>query len=172
MAAGVATVIGKPMGHALASVSQDMTVVDTTQRNALGMMVQDDLGNEYVYAQGIGSTVAGSWVFLTNATGQYITQLSIITGALGGRVGVALAAVLASQFGWYAIKHTFVFGICISDTFLVNSGCFLTSTAGSVDDESGGAGTTIYGAVNRTLGTTTSSNFDICYPYVTSIDAA
>src|ERR1700674_317772 len=98
MAAGVATVVGNLAGHALASIiggNAALTNVDTTQVNPLGMVVQDDLGNEYVYAQGIASTVAGSWVFLTNATGKYITQLTTTTSPLAGRVGIALAPILA-----------------------------------------------------------------------------
>lgn len=77
------------------------TDVDTAQRNPLGQRDFDDSGNEYIYLQGIGSTVIGSVVTYGLAAAPFTTALSV-TGARGP-VAIAMAAVLASQFGWYQI---------------------------------------------------------------------
>lgn len=90
-------------GYPLASKGL-LTDVDTTTnpRNVLGTRQFDDLGNEFIYLQGIGSTVIGSVVtFGLTGTNAYLTALSV-TGARGP-VAFALAAVLAGQWGWYQI---------------------------------------------------------------------
>jgi hypothetical protein len=172
MAAGVTTVVGQKVGWALATVGK-LTDIDTVlnsdvniNRNILGQISMDDAGNEYIYLLGVASTVAGSWVNYDN-----LFQTQLMTTGLGaagtaatGPVAVALGAVLALQFGWYAIRHNFVFGLCVSDTFAVNSPVYTSATPGSVDDDTA-AGETVYGAWNRTLGTTTSSNFQIMHPF-------
>ena len=167
MAAGVATVVGNKVGWALATVGK-LTDIDTAlnsdvviNRNILGQISMDDAGNEYVYLLGAASTVAGSWV---NYDENF--QSILLTTGLGGSgpVAVALGAVLAAQYGWYAIRHSFVFGLCVSDTLADDSPVYATGTAGSVDDDTA-AGETVYGAWNRTLGTTTSSNFQIMHPF-------
>jgi hypothetical protein len=71
-------------------------------RNAPGTLAEDESGNTYIYLQGIGSTVVGSCVtYGLSATSAFLTALSV-TGAKGP-VAFAMAAVLASQFGWYQI---------------------------------------------------------------------
>src|SRR5439155_19555681 len=75
--------------------------VDTSARNIVGTGSFDENGNEYIYLQGIGSTVVGSAVTYGLAATPFLTALTV-TGARGP-VAIALAAVLASQFGWYQI---------------------------------------------------------------------
>lgn len=104
-----------------------LTDVHTTQANPLGLRVPDSQGNEYIYLQGIGSTIVGSWVVFTSAT--YITTLTVANSK--GRVAVAQAAVLASQFGWYQI--------CGLATGSVATGAaagkvWVTATPGRVDN--------------------------------------
>jgi len=169
MAAGVTTVVGNKVGWELATLGK-LTDIDSVAqvgsvniyRNIPGAISRDDLGNEYVYLAGCAATVAGSWVMYDE---NFLSSLLVTTTACFGPVAVALNPVLALQYGWYAIRHNFVFGQCISDTFADDSPCYSTSTAGSVDDDTG-AGQTVYGAWNRTLGTTTSSNFQIIYPFI------
>lgn len=79
-----------------------VTDVDAKARNVVGTRTFDDAGNEYVYLQGIGSTVIGSCVtYGLSATSAFLTALSV-TG-VKGPVAIAMAAVLATQFGWYQI---------------------------------------------------------------------
>ena len=160
MAAGVTTVVGNKVGWSKASVGL-LTDIDTVQRDPLGQISADEFGNEYIYLKGVASCVAGSWV---NYDENYLPVL--LTTGLGGSgpVAVALGAVLAVNFGWFAIRHSFVFGLCVSDTFADDSPVYATGTPGSVDDDTA-AGETVYGAWNRTLGTTTSSNFQIMHPF-------
>jgi len=96
--------MAKIVGHSLCSISQDLTAVDDSQRNELGMLGQDKQGNEYVYLQGIASTVVGSVVLFGNSTAAnfYVTALSA-TGAKG-LVAIAMGAIVASKFGWYQIR--------------------------------------------------------------------
>ena len=89
------------VGYPMASEGQ-LTDVDAKARNVVGQRAFDDAGNEYIYLQGIGSTVVGSCVtFGLSATSAYLTALSV-TG-VKGPVAFAMAAVLATQFGWYQI---------------------------------------------------------------------
>ncbi len=168
MAAGVTTVVGNKVGWSLASqgLVTDIDLATTTvgglgQRNVLGSIQFDDQGNEYVYLKGVGSCVAGSWVNYDE-----LYQTILLTTGLGGAgpVAVALGAVLATSFGWFVVRHAFVFGLNISDTMADDSPVYATGTAGSVDDDTA-AGETVYGAWNRTLGTTTSSNYQITMPF-------
>lgn len=161
MAAGVTTVVGNKVGWALGTVGL-LTDIDTVQRNTLGAISQDDAGNEYVYLKGVASCAAGSWVNYKDNNFQSV----LLTTGLGGSgsVAVALGAVLAVNFGWFVIRHSFVFALNVSDTMAVDSPVYATATAGSVDDDTA-AGETVYGAWNRVLGTTTSSNYQIMHPF-------
>jgi hypothetical protein len=161
MAAGVTTVVGNKVGWPKASQGL-LTDIDTVQRNELGQISADEFGNEYVYLKGLAATAAGSWVVYDEL---YQTSLLTTTANSGipGPVAVSLGAVLAVNFGWYVIRHSFVFGLCISDTFVDDSAVFATATAGSVDDDSAAA-TQVTGAWSRTAGTTTSTNFQIMHP--------
>lgn len=169
MAAGVTTVVGNKVGWPLASQGL-LTDIDLAtsvvgglgQRTVLGTIQADDLGNEYIYLKGVASTVAGSWVGYDEF---YATTLLAAGLGTAGPVAVAISAVvLATNFGWYAIRHNFVFGLNISDTMADDSPVYTSATAGSVDDDTA-AGETVYGAWNRTLGTTTSSNYTITHPF-------
>lgn len=74
----------------------------STYRNIPGTRTFDDAGNEFIYLQGVASTVAGSIVsFGLSAVSAFQTALSV-TG-VRGPIAVAMAAVLAGQYGWYQI---------------------------------------------------------------------
>lgn len=89
------------VGYSSASAGL-LTDIDTAARNVLGTRQFDDAGNEYIYLQGIGSTVVGSQVtYGLTATSAFLTALGV-TG-VKGPVAFAMAAVLATQFGWYQI---------------------------------------------------------------------
>ncbi len=161
MAAGVTTVVGNKVGWEL-STQGLLTDIDTVQRNTVGTISRDDAGNEYIYLQGVASCVKGSWVNYD----ELFTTILLTTGLGGvGPVAVALGAnILTTTFSWWVIRHAFVFGLNVSDTMADDSPVYATGTAGSVDDDTA-AGETVYGVWNRTLGTTTSSNYQIMHPF-------
>lgn len=89
------------IGYAMATKGL-LTDVDTSVRDVVGQRTFDDQGNEYIYLQGVAATAIGSVVtYGLSATSAYLTALSV-TGAKGP-VAIAMAAVLAAQFGWYMI---------------------------------------------------------------------
>jgi len=148
------------VGHALASAGL-VTDIDTAQRNPLGAVMQTDDGGEYIYLGGCASLVANDWVFYDET----FTAIRMVSSSVNGPVAIAAAAVLATQFGWFCIKSPSVTGNCISDTFADDSQVFVTSTAGSVDDDTG-AGLTVYNAISRAQGSGTTNTFQIVYPFV------
>jgi hypothetical protein len=76
----------------------DTTVIDTEKRQQLGSRDFDKDGNEYIYLQGVASTVAGDVVSFDEA---HLTTRLVANAK--GRVAVAMAATVASTFGWYQI---------------------------------------------------------------------
>jgi hypothetical protein len=144
-------------GHVNATVG-DTTVIQTVSgRNVLGTRSFDAAGNEYIYLQGIASTIVGSWVVFTSAT--FITTLTVANSK--GRVAVASAAVLASQYGWYMI--------CGLATGSVATGAaagkvWVTATPGRVDNTDVGTdiivGALQVGATGSNLAT-----FELNYPF-------
>lgn len=85
-------------------------------------------GKAWIYAKGVASCVAGSWVSFDE---NYVTTL--LAANAKGRVGIAMAAInTTSLYGWYQ-----VFGKAVGKVlaaFADNGIPFGTSTAGSVDD--------------------------------------
>jgi hypothetical protein len=128
------------MSYPQASVGA-LTTVDTAVTNPLGTRRRDDAGNEYIYLQGVASTAAGDVVTYDEA---FLTARSVASAV--GPVAVALAAVLASQFGWYVIDGSAT--VNTSAAVADNAKLFLTATAGSVDDTSV-AGDQIVGMIAR-----------------------
>lgn len=114
-------------------------------------------GNEFIYLQGVAATVVGSWVTFTSAG---VTTLLVAAGK--GRVGIAMAATVASTFGWYQIR-----GLASGLTLGVTSGnkVWATATAGSVDDVDV-ATDHIAGAIFRsTTATGLVAVIDLSYPF-------
>ena len=108
--------------------SGDTAVVDTTLEHPLGTRAFDAAGNEYIYLTGVASTAAGSWVYFDEAL---ITTLTVANSK--GRIGVAMAAIVASRYGWYQIygKNTIALG---SAAITSDNKLWVTATAGQVDD--------------------------------------
>lgn len=139
----------------------DTSIVDTTLKHALGTRAIDVDGNEYIYLQGIGSTVAGSWVVFDEA---HLTTLTVAN--VKGRVGIAMAAIVASSYGWYQIygKNTIARGT--SGSIDDNDKLWVTATAGVVDDTDV-ATDLVFGAIARSADTsgvfTVELNYPICH---------
>lgn len=116
------------VGHFEATVGL-LTDVDTAKRNALGTVCRDEAGNQYIYLQGIGSTVIGSAASYGLAAGPYVTALTV-TG-VRGPIAIALAAVLASQFGWYQIGGL---ASALFNGAAVTGAMVFSASTGKVDD--------------------------------------
>jgi len=104
----------------------------TIQRHALGqrMFFKDPVYGvgEFIYLRGVASTAIGEWV-IYNADDYSTSRLAANDI---GPVAVALAAIVANQFGWYQISGKAV-GKALTG-FLDNANVYATATAGSVDD--------------------------------------
>lgn len=73
--------------------------IDSSARNPLGLIVPDQFGNEYMYVQGVASAAAGDFCVVNS---DYSTA-RLVSTPLSGRVGVYMAALVASKFGWIQI---------------------------------------------------------------------
>ena len=116
------------------SGGQPITNISTTQRHPLGTIVQahdqdDSYGaGEFVYLAGVASTAVGSWVHYNMDDGS--TALTVADAV--GPVAVAMAATVASTYGWYQINGKAV-GKALA-SYADEGAVYLTATAGSVDD--------------------------------------
>ncbi len=132
--------------------------IDTTQQIALGTRGFDGSGNEYIYLEGVASNVAGAWSVFDE---DYATTLLI--GNEVGPVGIAMAAILADQYGWYQVfgKNT----IASTDTVAADKALYIDGTAGRADD-AGVAGDLIIGAYSMSADTSNVATVWLTYPHV------
>lgn len=111
---------------------QPIDETSTTQRHRLGKIVRATSATygdgEFIYLAGVASTVVGSAVHYNMDDGS--TTLAVADGI--GSVGFAMSINVASQYGWYQIQGKAVGKVLAS--FADNGICYLTATAGSLDD--------------------------------------
>lgn len=149
----------------------DLTVTGTTKLWPLGFRCKaKDMGTteygfgEFIYLQGVASTVRGSAVLIKD---DYTT--SLLTARDIGAVAVALSANVASQYGWYQILGT---GVVACDTVAANAPCYIDGTAGRVDDAAV-AGDAILGMRTKTADDTSTCVVTMAtYPAVGDFDNA
>ena len=137
------------------------TAVDTEKKHELGTRSFDVNGNEYIYLTGVASTGAGSWVTFDEL---HITALAEANAK--GRIAIAMAATVASTYGWYQIYGKNTVALCA--TAVADNGIlYLTATAGRVDDTDV-AGDLILGAIARaaTAGDGATMTVELNYPHV------
>jgi hypothetical protein len=110
---------------------QPIATNSTVKRHPLGKIVtavDPTYGEgEFIYLQGIGSTVVGSWV--TYNVGSGVTAL-LAPNAIGA-VAVAMSACVASEYGWYQIS-----GIATGKTSSASDSgkVYIDTIAGYTDD--------------------------------------
>jgi hypothetical protein len=113
-------------------IAQAIADTSTTQKLPLGTRVRardESYGEgEFVYAKGVTSTVVGS-VVLFDEDGW---TTSLATANDKGLLGTAMSINVGSQYGWYQVFGKGVAKVLAG--FADNADCYLTSTAGSVDD--------------------------------------
>ena len=83
---------------------------------------------EFIYLKGLAATAVGSVV--RYATVSWITKLAVADDK--GPIACAMAATVAGEYGWYQIFGTGVGKV--KTAFADNANCYLTATAGSLDD--------------------------------------
>lgn len=83
---------------------------------------------EFIYLKGVASTVLGSWVTYNMDDG----ATTLLAANAIGQVAVAMAATVASTWGWYQISGKAV-GKALA-AYADNGLVYATATAGSVDD--------------------------------------
>tara|TARA_R100000234_G_scaffold94103_2_gene62333 strand:- start:2032 stop:2571 length:540 start_codon:yes stop_codon:yes gene_type:complete len=110
------------------SLGQIVRAVDGYTTTVGGVTATNYGAGEFIYLKGVASTVEGS-VVLYNPD-DYTTSLATANDV--GPIAVAMAACVADRFGWYQISGKGVAKVLAS--FADNGDCYLTSTAGSVDD--------------------------------------
>jgi hypothetical protein len=126
-------------------VAQGIEDISSSAKLPMGTIVKashPSLGmGEFMYAKGVASTVVGSVVTIDEAG---VTALAAADGK--GRIGCAMAANVANNYGWYQIGGK---GVAKVLTGFADDGiCYLTATAGSVDDAAV-AGDLVHGMMGR-----------------------
>lgn len=116
-----------------ALIGQPIAEASTTQAMRLGdrFKCSDPTygPGEFIYLKGVASTAVGSVVIYN--PDDYSTSLATANDV--GPVAVAMSACDATtKFGWYQIYGKGVAKVLAG--FLDNADCYLTSTAGSIDD--------------------------------------
>lgn len=139
----------------------DTSVVDTAAQVQLGSRMRDAAGNEYIYLKGVASTGAGSWVTFDE---NYATTLLAANAV--GPVAIAMAATVASTYGWYQIYG--VNTVAKTDTVAADKALFIDGTNGRADDAVV-TGDLIVGASSQTADTSNVATVQITYPYVTDV---
>jgi hypothetical protein len=108
-----------------------LTTVDQTALFEVGRIHTAFDGKAYIYLQGVASCVTGSVVtFTVQSTAAATTALAIVSGI--GHVGVAMAAVIAGDFGWFQVAGLNL--VCKADTSAAIGQAYLGGTTGGVDD--------------------------------------
>lgn len=147
-------------------IGQPIAETSTTRRMRLGDRVKcsdDTYGpGEFIYLQGVASTVVGSWVTFNADDG---TTALLAANAIGP-VAIAMSANVANQFGWYQIYGKAV-GLALTG-FVDNANVYATATAGSVDDAivAGDRVKNAKGASAVDTPSTGLAEFEIHYPFM------
>lgn len=181
---------GRPVGHELASVvsyvpgsgtlsasniygyfvdvdgpSSVATANGLGQRCPVGQRVRDDNGNEYIYLAGVASLAAGDWVYFNSTTASLGSVVRLTTSAAWACLAVAMAATVASCWGWFQIYGlTPVYTAIATDASADGKGLSAGSATGRVAT---GATTTknIFGAVAVGASASNVGTAFISYPF-------
>jgi len=110
---------------------QDIAVTSTVQNHPIGTRAHaydSTYGEgEFIYLKGLASTAVGETVI-------YDTYANTTKRAVAGDRGpaaVAMSANVANQYGWYQIAGS---AVVKAGTVAAAGACYLTATAGSLDD--------------------------------------
>ena len=114
---------------------QDIDVNSATQQVVLGTIIRaTDAAStaygagEFIYLKGLDDTAVGEVVHYNSD--DWSTTLAVANGV--GPIAVAMSACVTGEFGWYQISGKGAASVLAG--FADDADCYLTSTAGSVDD--------------------------------------
>jgi len=117
-------------------IGVDITTVDTTPEFALGTKVtarntSTGYAGEFVYMKGVASTAASLWVLLNYDDG----STTLLADGQIGPAGVAMAATIASTYGWYQVrgKAAAMLAASIAD----NAGLYVSAAGVAIATASG-----------------------------------
>ncbi len=111
-----------------------LATIDDTALFDVGSLYRAPDGKEYVYVQGIASTILGDWLqFTVTSTAGSTTTRAVANGK--GPLGVAMGAIEAGKFGWVQVAGLNLAAGAISggDAGAGNP-VYLTATPGLLDD--------------------------------------
>lgn len=100
--------------------------VDSTPKYEIGERLMDNQGNQYVYLQGVASTVVGSVV-----TYDELGVTTLLAANAIGPIAVAMGICTAGLYGLYLV---FGSAPAKAGTVADNGNVYATATAGTVDD--------------------------------------
>ena len=151
---------------------QAIDVNSTTQEHQLGLcckavdMASTDYGvSEFIYLKGLASIAIGECC--SYEEGDYQTVLAVANGV--GSIAVAMAATVASEYGWFQIKGRAV--MLVAASFAADLPGYLTATPGTIDDAVV-AGDRIHRCISFTAIATPAAGqaeVNINYPFVNNI---
>ena len=138
---------------------QAIADTDTVKCHALGTLVRaidPTLGaGEFIYLQGVGSTVVGS---IVNYDDNFVTALDTSATAGPSRpLAVAMSANVANRYGWYQISGLAVAAKASTVSFADGAGL----GAGSGLAVAVATGTVIQGAIVRTVASAASGRVTV-----------
>lgn len=141
---------------------------DATQKLRLGTVsrfVDEVYGEiEAIYLAGVASTAAGDVVSYDPKAGTTTRAVAATRGPLA----VALAPVLATQFGWYARKGQVPVNTTAAGTGAANSGLKVTATAGQATVAAGVTAGDVEGAICKSAQDAPGvgfTNVELSYPF-------
>ncbi len=118
---------------------------------------------EVIYCRGVANTVVGDATILSFGDEAGILVTDAVGGAeIGALIGIALAAIVAGEYGWYQIWGS---ATCqVSAGFVTNGLIYTTTTPGELDNSAGG-GQVLHA---RSAGSVSSGTalIDIAYPSI------
>ncbi len=148
-------------------IEQAFDATSTTKKSDLGMIVRafdtastaQGVG-EFIYLEGVGSTVLGDWVTYDPDS----WKGTLLAANAVGACAVAMSANTASQYGWYQISGKAVGRVLTG--YADNAAVYITGTAGRVDDDSV-EGDTVFNArgASNTVAGTLLADFELNRPY-------
>jgi hypothetical protein len=113
-------------------LGQNIDEISGTKKHRLGEIIRAKHATygvgEFIYLGGVASTARGTVVHY-NAD-DWSTVRAVANGI--GPIAIAMAAVVASKYGWFQISGK---GVAkVAALFADNANCYLTATDGTIDD--------------------------------------
>lgn len=136
----------------------DTSVVYDSEVVPVGTIAFDADGNEYIFLEGVASTILGSWVTFDEAGATALLAANAV-----GPVAIAMAAIEANEYGWYLRAGSTT--AASADDTADNTALYIDATAGRVDDAAV-AGDLVFNAFSRSADASNLITAQIDHPFV------